>query len=199
MLTHQGTQRLETRRLILRPFVMEDAQAMYNNWASDPEVTRYLTWPTHPSVLTTRLVLKDWLGRYEQKDYYQWAIILKDHGDEPIGSISVVGIQDSLGMAHVGYCIGRPWWHQGITSEAFRAVIRFLFLKVGCRRIEARHDPRNAHSGAVMRKCGLHYEGTLRHADRNNQGICDVSFYGLLRDEWVDNPDTAVYNTQENG
>ena len=196
---HKGTRVLETQRLVLRPFVMKDAQAMFDNWASDSEVTKYLTWPTHPSVLTTRLVLKDWVKRYEKADFYQWAIILKDHGDEPIGSISVVEVQDPVGMAHVGYCIGRSWWHQGITSEAFRAVIRFLFLEVGCLRVEARHDPRNVYSGAVMRKCGLRYEGTLRQVDRNNQGICDVSFYGLLRDEWVDNPDTAVYNTQKNG
>ena len=42
-----GTQRIETHRLILRPFTMEDAEDMFSNWASDPEVTRFLTWPAH--------------------------------------------------------------------------------------------------------------------------------------------------------
>ena len=47
MLTHKGTQRIETPRLILRRAIWEDAQAMFNNWASDPEVTKFLTWPPH--------------------------------------------------------------------------------------------------------------------------------------------------------
>ena len=46
MLTHKGTQQLETRRLILRRVRREDAQAMYDNWASEEQVTKYLTWPT---------------------------------------------------------------------------------------------------------------------------------------------------------
>ena len=55
-----GTQRLETQRLILRRFEIEDADDMYNNWASDPEVTRYLTWPVHSSVEVTRSLLTEW-------------------------------------------------------------------------------------------------------------------------------------------
>ena len=87
-------------------------------------------------------------------------------------------------MVHIGYCIGKPWWHQGITSEALAAVIGFFFDRVGVSRIEARHDARNPRSGLVMRKCGMKYEGTLRSADRNNQGIHDVCYYGLLKREW---------------
>ena len=59
MLTHKGTQVLETRRLILRPFAMEDARAMYDNWASDPEVTKYLQWPAHSSSAVTEAVLRE--------------------------------------------------------------------------------------------------------------------------------------------
>lgn len=58
-------------------------------------------------------------------------------------------------MAHIGYCIGRKWWKQGITSEALKAVIDFLFDEVKTNRIEARHDPRNPNSGLVMKKCGM--------------------------------------------
>ena len=58
-----------------------------------------------------------------------------------------------------------------------------LFDKVGMNRIEARHDPNNPHSGDVMKKCGMRYEGTMRQADRNNQGICDASCYALLKSE----------------
>ena len=68
-------------------------------------------------------------------------------------------------------------------SEAFSAVIDFFFDQVGANRVESRHDPNNPYSGMVMRKCGLKYEGTLRSSDRNNQGICDASWYGILRSD----------------
>ena len=183
MLTHKGTQRIETSRLLLRPFTMDDAQAMFDNWASDTEVTKFMTWPAHGSVEVSRMVLADWVKSYENENYYQWAIEWKELG-QPIGSISVVRQNARIEEAEIGYCIGKTWWHRGVTSEALKAVMAFLFRQVGFQRIAARHDPRNPHSGGVMKKCGMRYEGTLRAADRNNQGICDAAQYALLRSDW---------------
>lgn len=56
---HNGTQRLDTERLVLRRFVNEDAEAMYKNWAADEEVTKYLTWPTHSSQEVSRRVIEE--------------------------------------------------------------------------------------------------------------------------------------------
>ena len=86
----------------------------------------------------------------------------------------------------MGYCLGRAFWRRGIMTEAFSEVIRFLFEEVGCLRVDSRHDPRNPHSGDVMKKCGLTYEGTLRQYDENSQGICDAAWYGLLREEYFE-------------
>ncbi len=180
MVNHKGTQVLTTPRLTLRPFASEDAEDMYANWASDPEVTKYLTWPTHANVDVSSWVCNDWVSHYGEPDYYSWAIVYDSH---PIGSISVVEHDDRVGKAHIGYCIGRSWWRMGIVSEALKAVMAFLFDEVGFDRIEARHDPRNPHSGGVMRKCGMKYEGTLRQSDWNNQGVCDASWYALLKSE----------------
>lgn len=181
---HLGTKKLETDRLILRQFTIEDTDAMYNNWASDPEVTKYLTWPNHETVEISNTVLTDWISRYSKDDYYQWAIILKDNFDEPIGSISAVHKDDAIEMVHIGYCIGKKWWKQGITSEALAALIKFFFEEVGVNRIEARYDPRNPYSGKVMMKCGLKYEGTHREADWNNQGRCDSAIYAILAKDY---------------
>lgn len=180
---HCGTQRLETERLVLRRFVSEDASAMYRNWASDDEVTKYLTWPAHSNPDVSKFVMEDWVNSYSDEKYYHWAIVLKENGDEPVGCISVVHMNDDICMVHIGYCIGKAWWHQGITSEALKAVMDYLFDKAGANRIEARHDPRNPNSGKVMEKCGMKYEGTLRSSDRNNQGICDACYYALLKSE----------------
>ena len=183
MLTHKGTQTIETPRLTLRRAVCEDAEPMFRNWASDPEVTKYLTWPTYEKVETAHQILDLWASEYEKPNYYQWMIVLKELG-EPIGSISVVRQNDRVEEAEIGYCIGSPWWHRGIVSEALAAVIEYLFTEVGMNRVAARHDPNNPHSGGVMRKCGMKYEGTHRACDRNNQGICDAAQYAILRSEW---------------
>lgn len=183
MLQHKGTQVLETQRLLLRRAVPEDAQPMFENWANDPEVTKYLTWPTHSCVEITRMVIDSWIADYEKEDTYQWMIVPKDTPHSPIGTISVVEQNADIGKAEIGYCIGKAWWHQGIMTEALQAVMDFLFDEVGMNRLEARHDPRNPHSGAVMRKCAMQYEGTTRQSDRNNQGICDTSIYGILKQE----------------
>lgn len=153
---HSGTQRLETERLVLRRFMNEDAATMYKNWAADEEVTKYLTWPPHPNQEVSRRVIEDWVKSYDSESYYQWAIVLKEKG-EPIGSIAVVHMNEDVSMVQVGYCIGKTWWHNGITSEALKAVMDFLFDIVDVNRIESRHDPRNPNSGKVMKKCGMKY------------------------------------------
>lgn len=183
MLTHKGTSTIETERLILRRFELDDAQAMFKNWANDDAVTKYLTWPSHGSVDITQMVLADWVSCYDKPDFYQWAITLKAEGDDPIGSIAVVGQDDSIRKATIGYCIGQNWWHRGIMTEALKAVMDYLFDEVGMLRIDSYHDTKNPRSGAVMEKCGMKYEGTLRQSDQNNQGICDASWYALLAQE----------------
>lgn len=181
-----GTKTIETERLILRRFKMEDAEAMYENWVSDPEVTKFLTWPPHSSVDVTKIVLEDWIINYKNDNFYNWAIILKESGDEPIGSIGAVDSDERVNMVHIGYCISKKYWNKGITSEALKALIKYFFEEVGVNRVESRHDPNNPNSGKVMMKCGMKYEGTMRQADINNQGICDYSMYGILANEYLE-------------
>lgn len=81
----------------------------------------------------------------------------------------------------IGYCLGSKWWGQGITTEALRAVIKFLFDEVRASRIEARHAPANPASGEVMKKCGMRYEATLKNAAWCNIGVYDTIIYSVLR------------------
>ncbi len=126
-MTHVGTQYIETDRLILRRFERSDAPAMFDNWANDDEVTKYLTWPTHTDVSVTEGILGEWVPQYEDDTFYNWAIVLKDNGPEPVGNISVVRWEKDGQVPVVGYCLGRRWWRQGIMTEALGAVIAFLF------------------------------------------------------------------------
>ena len=181
---HKGTITLETERLILRQFKIEDAEAMFRNWASDPEVTKFLTWPAHTSVDVSKAVISSWLELYSNDSHYSWTIVLKELG-EPIGSIAAVKQAPEIEMVHIGYCIGQTWWHKGYTSEALCCIVRFFFEEVGVNRIESRHDPRNPNSGKVMQKAGLKYEGTLRKSDKNNQiGFCDAAYFAILAEDY---------------
>ena len=176
---HQGTIRLETERLLLRPFREADGDAMFRNWASDPAVTKYLTWQPHESVEASRAIAALWERESARPDFYQWAVVPRRLG-EPIGSLSVVRMDEAVDAMELGYCIGRPWWGMGITAEAVRAVIAYLFREVGANRIAACHDVDNPHSGRVMEKAGMTREGTLRASQRNNRGVVDVTYYAIL-------------------
>ena len=180
---HIGTRIIETERLLLRQFNKNDAESMFKNWESDSRVTEFLRWKTAVDISEVESVLSQWIQGYQNPDFYQWAIVLKEIG-EPVGTISVVEKNEKLNIVHIGYCIGSKWWHQGITSEAFKAIIPFFFDEVGVNRIESQHDPNNPNSGEVMKKCGLKYEGTLRQADWSNKGVVDACIYSLLKSEW---------------
>lgn len=179
-MNHLGTKILETERLVLRPFKETDVEDMYYNWANNDNVTRFLTWPTHSSKEITKSVVNLWVSRYKDTKNYQWCIECKSN-HQAIGSMAIVHMEEEINSVEIGYCIGEEYWNRGITSEALKEVIRFLFEKVECNRIYARHDLQNPNSGKVMKKAGLLYEGTLLEAGKNNIGICDVGIYGITR------------------
>ena len=176
---HLGTKTIETRRLVLRKFTLSDAEPMYRNWASDPEVTRYLLWPAHESEEETKGILKGWIAAYDKPEKYEWCIELKEIG-EAIGSIGVVMVNEKVQSMEVAYCLSCDYWHKGIMSEALSAVVEYLTNEVGARRIQARCDTRNPYSAKVMEKCGLKYEGTAIQAEWNNSGAGNVAGYGLV-------------------
>ena len=184
MLNHKGTNIIETERLVLRPFRSEDAPVMFRNWAGDREVPKYLTWNVHRSVADTENVVNMWVAEYNDIKTYNWVIVLKELG-EPIGSIGVCRLYENIDGAEIGYCIGKPWWSKGIMTEAFSAIIPYLF-EVGFNRIDAAHAVKNPASGRVMQKCGLKYEGTFRQFFRSTAGeLLDISYYSILREDFL--------------
>ncbi len=179
---HVGTKEIETERLILRRFRVDDAEAVYRNYASNSEVTKFLPWPTHESVNETRRILAEWVEGYASENEYAWAIELKALG-EPIGSISVVSRSECGTVAELGCYLGRTWWNRGYATEALTAVLGFFF-EVGFERIEARHDPENPRSGEVMKKCGMRFDGISPLASRNNHGSYHARVYSISSDNF---------------
>jgi ribosomal-protein-alanine N-acetyltransferase len=142
---------LETDRLRLRPFRLDDAEAMFSRWASDDEVTKYLTWPTHTDVEQTRALLARWVAEYEQPERLNFAIELKEEGDRLIGGIDVVRYDE--GTPVIGYNLSRAYWGRGIMTEACRRVLDYLFSQ-GFEAVKIDAIVENAGSNRVIQKCG---------------------------------------------
>lgn len=186
MLKHVGTKTIETERLILRKFDVNDASDMYNNWAADNNVSRYLSWTSHSSIEESENILKMWVDDYTNIENYNWAIEIKEN-KKVVGSIGLLNIDNNIENAEIGYCISKELWNKGIMTEAFNGIIDFAFKEVGFERITARHHIDNSASGRVMEKCGLKYEGTLRKIHKINTGeLVDCKYYSILKEEYLD-------------
>ena len=183
-MNHKGTVRLETERLILRRFTLDDAEDAFRNWAQSEAVTKYLTWKPYKNIDDLKGYIQYCIDEYQKPDNYNWVIEYKEIG-EPIGSISVMWVREDIAACEIGYCMSERFWGMGIMPEALKEVIRFLFEEVGMNRIQATHDANNPNSGRVMEKCGMQHEGTMRQASRNTLGICDSVMRAILREEYI--------------
>lgn len=147
---------LQTERLLLRAITRGDTQRIFDCWASDPEVTKYLTWLPHKSVKVTEQVMSFWLTEYEKPDCYRYGIELKATG-ELIGMIDVVGYVD--GEPVIGYCSGRAYWGNGYMTEALKAVTAELF-SAGFKSIFIEAAKENIGSNRVIQKAGFQFIGS---------------------------------------
>ncbi len=114
---------LETKRLLLRRLRADDAESIFNNWASDSEVTKYVTWDVHKGISETKAILDMWLAEYSNDNCYRYGIENKADG-ELIGIIDVVGYHH--GNPVIGYCSCRRYWGNGFMTEALGAIMKEL-------------------------------------------------------------------------
>ena len=174
---------LNTPRLCLRKLTMHDAPDIYH-YSRDTEVARHVLWEAHRSIGDSRAYLRYMLRRYRNHEPASWGIEYKQTG-EIIGTIGFMWIQSDNSAAEVGYSLSRDYWNQGIMTEALQAVIAHGFGSMNLNRIEAQHETTNPASGAVMRKCGMQKEGTLRQRLYNKGRYVDVDLYAILRRDYT--------------
>lgn len=175
-----GTKTIETKRLILRKFEINDASNMFDNWANDPEVCKFLSWEPHGNIEVTKNLLFSWIEAYQSNKTYNWAMVLKET-NQVIGSLSVISLSQKHQNCELGYCMSKIYWNQGIMTEAVTAIIDFLFNEVEVHRIQAKHDIKNPGSGRVMEKSGMLLEGTMRHGVLRKDGsYADHNIYAII-------------------
>lgn len=182
---HKGTVPLETERLILRRLVSGDADAVFRNWASNPQVSKYARQQPHNSIEETKEYCDGIISSYSDETHYFWVIVPKDL-NEPIGRVNITQQNEVIEMVHVSFMIGERWWNNGYMSEALAEILRFFFKTVGVNRIEGRNDPQNPSSSKVMTKCGFQYEGILRQGGRNSFGLVDCEQYAILAEDYFE-------------
>lgn len=150
---------METDRLLLRPFTIDDAQAVFS-YASDPDVTRFMDWPTHQSIDTSIEWIQLTLNRWERHEEFTWGITVKTRDIGVIGAISCREIDFKVSF---GYVLDKAHWGMGFATEASRALVDMLSSINGVRRIWATCDIDNQASANVLAKSGCSLEGNLRN------------------------------------
>lgn len=151
-------ERLTTARLTLRRPVTADAPAIYEEYAGDPAVTKYLMWRPHRSLGDTAAFLTLADEGWVSGKSLAWAITYRD-SDRVIG---MIGARPSLHKTDIGYVLGRRHWGQGIMTEAGRAIVELLFQERTMYRVWATCDTENHASARVLEKLGMAREGILR-------------------------------------
>jgi ribosomal-protein-alanine N-acetyltransferase len=153
-------ERITGQRLVLRRPVLDDAGALFQRVARDPEVTKYLLWAPHADVAATRRVITEKLNVSDEER--TWAIELK-HSGELIGLTSCRrAVPHSV---EIGYCLGRRWWGKGYMAEVLDLLLTALQADRGVYRVWATCSPDNERSARLLESAGFALEGRLsRHA-----------------------------------
>ena len=179
------TEPLETERLVLRPFKIEDAEDMFKNYCNSDEVCKYLPWDPHGNVENTKAYLNTFLDNYKNtENFFRWAIVLKEI-NEVVGVIDYHQFDTDNNNCAIGYCLGKEFWNKGIMAEAGNAVVEFIFENTNTERLEGIHVVENIGSGRVMQKLGMKFEGISRRYRKNRSGgYWDFCVYSLIREDY---------------
>lgn len=150
--------RIDTARLILRRPRPDDASAIFNGYAQDPDVARYVMWRPHSSIADTNDFLVTVLERIAHGKEQSWVITLK--GDDR--AVGMVALRPNGFKNDIGYVLARSHWGRGLMTEAARPMIDLSLSDPQVRRVWAVCDVDNKASARVMEKIGMSFEGVLR-------------------------------------
>ena len=171
---------IHTQRLTLRRPKFDDAEAIFENYASDTEVTKYLAWPRHCTLRETLEFLHFANSQWEEKRGGAYLITLK-HNKRVIGSTGID--PETMYRASTGYVLEKPVWGLGYATESLKAIIE-VAQQTLIQRLQAHCHVLHKASARVLEKCGFICEGTLRahtvFPNLQNDIAADIFSYSLL-------------------
>ncbi|MNX81254.1 putative ribosomal N-acetyltransferase YdaF [compost metagenome] len=175
---------LQTPRLLLRPLVEQDAEAVFA-YCANPNVSRYTLWEPHRSLDDALSYIRAYaFPKYELGIPEPFGIVSKEEGERVIGTVGAFWVSEAHRCMEIAYALAEPYWGQGLVAEAARAVRDFVFETYPIERLQCRCKAENAPSARVMEKLGMTREGTLRAALYHRERFWDMHYYSLLRSEW---------------
>lgn len=177
-------QELRTNRLLLRKIRPEDAPLFFSRLGGSEEVTAHMLWNPHTCVEESAASIQKALHRYETGEACRWVLELGSTG-ELIGIIDLLPRDRETGEATFAYMLGKDFWGKGYGTEALDAVISHAFRKCGAVRISADHFGANPASGALMRKAGMQYQGTVPRKYEKNGIFYDAPQYAITKEQWM--------------
>ncbi|MCP4633875.1 MAG: GNAT family N-acetyltransferase [candidate division Zixibacteria bacterium] len=173
---------LKTKRLVLRPFNLDDAPQV-QKLAGDKEIARTTLLIPHPYKDSDA---KEWIITHKpmlkEDKSVTYAVILAET-DDLIGAIGLT-LSKKYEHAELGYWIGVPYWGKGFCTEAANGVLKYGFNELGLHRIFAHHMTSNPASGKVMDKIGMLYEGCCRQHVKRWDEYHDIKLYGILKSDY---------------
>ena len=175
--------RFETNRLILRTLELSDAPWLFK-YASLELVTEFISWQTHKSLKETENVIRQLQQNYLKGIPEPYGIFLKSAPDQMIGSVGLFWNSKPHKVMEIGAVIAPEFWGQGITLEAFEALIDFGWKNFDVERIQGRCIQGHTKSRRLMEKMGMTFEGIIRRAINGPKGPKDMEMFSLLRNEW---------------
>lgn len=173
---------LTTVRLLLKPFSLTDAEAVFA-YRSDPEVAKYQNFhPTNADETKAFILPKDMTFNTEDS-WFQLGIYC---GEKVIGDIGIHFIGPLNSQCEIGYTLAWSEHGKGYGQEAVSVVVDYLFDILKKHRITASLDPRNAASIRLLERVGFRREGCFLKSYYNNGVWEDDLVYGILEEEWGD-------------
>lgn len=160
--------------------MLSDASDIYNNYASNPRVTRYLCWPTHRSVSDSERFLRQLSDAVAREEQFSWTIVERDSR----WLCGMIGVSINSARATIGYCLAEEVWGTGYASEATAAIVPLLWQRPEIKRLEANCHSKHLRSARVLEKVGLRYIGIDReHSVLPALGPArqDMLRYGITR------------------
>ena len=152
---------IETDRLLLRPFTLDDAEALHTAVYSDPDAMQFLPGGVPRTLKQTERVIAYYIDHWKQRGYGVWAMVHAE--DEKLIGQAGLNFIEEINQTEVLYAIAKPYWAQGIATEAARAVCRYAYRSdVGITKVAALVDPENTYSKKVIEKLGMEYRRDLK-------------------------------------
>ncbi len=171
---------LETKRLILRPLKISDAEAIYA-YARDPIVSKYTLWEPHQNLSDAKNFIEHYaFPKYAENTPEPFGLCLKSDPQTVIGTSGCFWVSKDNHIMELGYALNPKFWGQGFIVEASRCIIDFVFRNYQVMRLQCRCKSEHFASERIMQKLHMNFEGILQKAVFHRETYWDMKYYSLI-------------------